>query len=50
MADALLDVVAVDANPQQGVNLMIEVLDGGRDPRVAHEHVSESIGRTVHRR
>jgi hypothetical protein len=45
-----VDVVAADAGRQQGVDLMIGVLVGGRGARLADEHLSESIGRTAHRR
>ncbi|MFJ1699214.1 hypothetical protein ACIO6T_32910 [Streptomyces sp. NPDC087532] len=45
-----VDVVALDAGPQQGVDLMIGLLVGGRDRCVADEHVPEPVGRTVQRR
>ncbi|MBG6090038.1 hypothetical protein IW256_004151 [Actinomadura viridis] len=36
-----MDVVAVDTGRKQGVDLMTGVLVGGRDPRIADEHVAE---------
>jgi len=36
-------VVGVDASAQERVDLVVGVLVGGGDPRVADEHVSESI-------
>ena len=35
-----MDVVPRDAGPQQGVDLVVGVLVGGGDPRVAEQHPS----------
>ncbi|MFF1717965.1 hypothetical protein [Streptomyces sviceus] len=48
--DVDVDVVAVDAGPKQGVDLVTGVLVGGRDASAADEHVSESTDGIVHRR
>src|SRR3954465_12575582 len=40
-----MHVGAVDTGPQQRIDLVIGVLVGGRDPRVAEEHVPETTGR-----
>jgi hypothetical protein len=37
-----MDVAPLHPVSQKGVDLVIGVLVGGRDPRIAEEHVSES--------